>query len=91
MKARISKEELATLKVGDFVERSLGGTVPMKMKVIGINERIICVNILEEGDIDFGPTDWEFHRETGAEIDEDLGWDGITITGSYLTKIIIDG
>ena len=88
MKARISKEELQSLKVGDFVERALGGTVLMKMKVVDITDRIVCINIPKKGEPDFGPADWEFHKETGAEIDEDLGWDGVNITGSYLTKII---
>ena len=43
----------------------------MPLKVTDITEtRIIC-----------GP--WEFSRETGGEIDEELGWDGIN-TGSLL-------
>jgi hypothetical protein len=29
---------------------------------------------------------WTFNKETGAEIDEDLGWDGKTITGSYIIE-----
>lgn len=29
---------------------------------------------------------WTFHPQTGAEIDEDLGWDGVRLTGSVLWR-----
>jgi len=28
--------------------------------------------------------EWDFNAETGLEIDEDLKWDGVTYSGSYL-------
>jgi len=58
-------------KVGDFVIRNMAGII-MKLKVSEItNDLIKC-----------GP--WEFDRQTGAEIDEDLGWDN-NRTGSFIT------
>ena len=60
-----------SVKIGDKVIRILAGSIEMPLKVTDITEtRIIC-----------GP--WEFSRETGGEIDEELGWDGIN-TGSLL-------
>jgi len=29
---------------------------------------------------------WDFLEATGAEVDEDLGWDGITKTGSWICE-----
>ena len=61
------------LKVGDVVTRMLGGSIPMKLSVSGITDRIITCS------------DWQFDRVTGAEIDEDLGWGAPPLmTGSYL-------
>jgi hypothetical protein len=60
------------MKIGDTVIRMLGD-VPMKLRVTEITEeRIIC-----------GP--WQFDRQTGAEVDEDLGWGPPPLyTGSYI-------
>jgi hypothetical protein len=33
---------------------------------------------------------WTFNRHNGLEIDEDLGWDGVTKTGSAITGFIED-
>jgi hypothetical protein len=70
--------KLADLKVGDTVTRLLCGKIPMTLKVTAITEdKIIC-----------GP--WEFSRDLGVEIDEDLGWtgkpdaEGNVNSGSYL-------
>jgi len=60
------------MKVGDTVFRKIGDMV-MELKVSAITDRyIIC-----------GP--WKFDKETGAEIDEDLGWNK-TASGSYLVN-----
>lgn len=65
---------LHEIEVGDTVERMLGGEVPMKLKVTGVtHNRIYC-----------GP--WEFSRKTGAEIDEELGWDEYN-TGSTIRPL----
>jgi hypothetical protein len=70
------------IEVGDRVTRLLAGVVPMKLIVGKVDETFIytatpdgVINI-EEG--------WKFRRDNGNEVDEDLNWDGITTTGSYL-------
>ncbi len=65
------KQYLDSLKPGDVVTRMLAGVMPIELVVQSVSDTII----------DCG---WTFHKETGAEIDEDLGWDGITTTGSYI-------
>ena len=57
-------KRLAEIAVGDFVSRWLGDApIPMRLKVSEVTaDRIICAGV------------WEFDRQTGAEIDEDLGW-----------------
>ena len=67
----ITVPELANLKVGDTVTRMLGGSIPMELVISRIDDVIEC-----------GP--WTFNKDTGLEIDEDLGWDGVRITGSFL-------
>jgi len=62
-----------TIEVGQQVTRNLAGT-KMRLKVSEIaNGFIYC-----------GP--WKFDAVTGAEIDEELGWDN-DITGSYLEEL----
>ena len=55
-------KKLAEIAVGDFVLRWFGGIPkPMRLKVTRLTaDRIIC-------------SAWEFDRQSGAEIDEDLG------------------
>ena len=61
------------MKVGDVVTRMLGGTIPMRLSVSAITDRIITCS------------DWQFDKATGAEIDEVLGWGPPPLmTGSYL-------
>lgn len=64
---------LKELKVGDTVTRMLAGEIEMKLTVTEITEhKIVCGH-------------WEFDRDTGAEIDDDLGWGAPPLgTGSYL-------
>jgi len=66
-------KKLAEIAVGDFVLRWFGGLPkPMPLKVTQLTaDRIICGA-------------WEFDRQTGAEIDEDLGWGPDRITGSFI-------
>ena len=63
----------AEIAVGDFVLRWFGGIPePMRLKVTQATaDRIICGGR-------------EFDRQTGAEIDEDLGWGSGGVTGSFL-------
>lgn len=71
------------LKAGDAVMRLLGGEVPVALRVKEVDDKLIyCQPPHAEW-----PKDqcWKFWRDNGAEVDEDLGWDGINVTGSYLT------
>lgn len=71
---RVAKipDSIAALKVGDKVIRYLAGSVRMDLEITAIDEKGIHCG------------DWLFHPLTGAEIDEDLSWDGISTTGSYI-------
>jgi hypothetical protein len=64
---------LRDVGVGDTVFRWFGGPFPpMPLPVTAVtSNRIICRH-------------WEFDRETGAEIDEFLGW-GPTRSGTFIT------
>jgi len=66
-------KKLAEIAVGGFVLRWFGGIPkPMRLKVTQLTaDRITCGA-------------WEFDRQTGAEIDEDLGWGPGGVTGSFL-------
>ena len=66
------KQEFENLKPGDTVIRLISGIIPMELTVDKIENRIIYCN------------SYLFNQDTGAEIDKDLGWDGITQTGSCL-------
>lgn len=68
------------LKAGDKVTRMLAGTVPMRMKVLKIDDTLIHC-----GAVNSGISGWTFDRATGAEVDEDLHWGpAYGITGSFL-------
>jgi hypothetical protein len=59
------------VEVGDIVVRRLAGSLPMAMKVTGLDETpIYCGR-------------WKFLKSTGGEVDDERGWDGIN-TGSFL-------
>lgn len=65
------------IKVGDTVTRMWNFDPPQEvgpLKVTAIDQLIHC-----------GP--WTFHKETGFEVDPDMGWDGITKSGSYLKEL----
>ena len=59
------------LKVGDIVVRDLCGS-KMDLTVTDIDDKLIHCGA------------WTFSKETGCEVDEDLGWDGITTSGSRI-------
>ncbi len=58
--------------VGDSIIRYITSEkIPMELKITEITEdKIIC-------------DDWKFDRKTGAEIDEELGWNEY-FSGSYM-------
>jgi predicted nucleotidyltransferase len=60
-----------SIKIGDKVTRMLAGAIPMQLTVTNISEDFIYCG------------EWKFDRETGAEIDEVLGWTK-TNSGSYI-------
>lgn len=67
-----TNKQLKNLKVGDVVTRYISSKrLPNKLKVTKITDSLIFC----------GP--WKFDKETGAEIDEDLGWDKYN-TGSVI-------
>lgn len=62
-----------SIATGQIVTRLLAGVVPMTLRVSAVTDSLISC----------GP--WTFDRETGAEVDEDLGWGAPPLrTGSYL-------
>lgn len=63
------------VKEGDYVLRYFGeiSIIPMKLKVTKVTDTVIKC----------GP--WEFDKETGLELDEDLGWDA-RHSGTYIKK-----
>ena len=75
------KLKFGHIKKDDKVTRLLAGVVPMQLIVGKVDETYIyCGSMdgvvsLEEG--------WKFLRTNGAEVDEELGWDG-KVTGSFL-------
>jgi len=74
--------KFAHIKKGDTANRLLAGVVPMKLIVGKVDDTLIyCESPDGEVPLEEG---WKFRRENGAEVDEDLGWDGVTKTGSYL-------
>lgn len=62
-----------SIKPGDKVTRLICGFMPMEMTVTKVDDTLIHCG------------DWTFDRNTGAEVDEDLGW-GPQSTGSVLKK-----
>lgn len=65
---------LKSIKAGDQVVRLLAGEIPMTLRVTDVTDDIIACG------------SWTFNRATGGEIDEDLGWDGVSATGSFLKQ-----
>jgi hypothetical protein len=64
------------LTVGATVTRLLAGSIPMKLIVTAVDERFIHCG---------GPGGWKFDRETGDEVDEEIGWGPqFGLTGSFL-------
>jgi len=63
--------KLASVKVGDLVTRYLCG-IPMQLHVTAVTETTIECGA------------WTFSKITGGEIDEELDWDGLGRTGSYI-------
>lgn len=67
----LTKEEYHSIKPGDIIERMLAFSIPMNLRVTSVIGNIITCG------------HWEFERDTGLEIDED-----ISARVSYISKII---
>lgn len=74
--------KIKDVKVGDKLIRLLGGKLEIPVIVGEVTDDTIKVGS-EDGIIPW-EEGWTFNRITGAEIDEELGWDGITVTGSFI-------
>lgn len=72
------------IKKGDALIRLLSGVLPMKVVVGDVDDTFIYTGS-EDGKVHY-KEGWKFRRDNGAEVDEEIGWDGITQTGSYLKK-----
>jgi hypothetical protein len=71
----IQRDDLIGIAVGDTVIRMLAGSVPIELEVTAID------------DVHFHCGPWKFRRDTGAEVDEGLSFDGLTRTGSYIKEV----
>ena len=67
-------KRLSEIAAGDFVLRRFRGVPkPLRLKVTLVTaDRVICSG------------GWEFDRQTGAEVDEYLGWGPDRVTGSFI-------
>ena len=65
------------VQAGDTVLRLLAGVIPMELLVTAVDDQLIWCGPVNSG--------WAFDRDTGVEVDEELGWGpAFGITGSYL-------
>lgn len=80
---KVELKSFMDVKEGDTVTRLLAGKIPMKLIVGKIDDTFIYTKS-PDGRVKLADG-WKFRRDNGAEVDEDLGWDGINRTGSYLT------
>jgi hypothetical protein len=72
---------LSEIKPGDIVIREIAGVVPHALVVTKVTPTSIHASA--------GPDiDYEFSAITGGEIDLGLGWDGLTLTGSKLVRVM---
>jgi len=61
------------MDIGDKVTRIIAG-MPMYLEITAIDDQFIYCG------------DWKFDKFTGAEIDEELGWNNSS-TGSYIEEL----
>jgi hypothetical protein len=69
-----SEESMRHIKVGTDVDRCLaGGAHFMVLRVTAVDDRLIHCGA------------WKFDRDTGGEVDAQLGWNGRN-TGTYIVE-----
>lgn len=84
-KSTVKRLDLSNVKRGDKFVRMIGGEIPDTVVVGDMDETFIWVGS-EHGEVSGTKEDgWKFRRNTSTEVDEELGFDGITATISYLT------
>lgn len=67
-------KKLSDVKPGDLVVRNMCG-LEMTLKVTAVSDKLVTCG------------SWTFSKETGGEVDEDLDWDGLTHTGSFIEPV----
>ena len=75
----LQKQKLQEFQPGDTIIRLIDGSIPHTVRVCKVTvSEIIC------GFCNHHDEMWVFNRSTGAEVDEELGWDGVKKTGSII-------
>ncbi|HYK95253.1 MAG TPA: hypothetical protein VE011_05205 [Candidatus Dormibacteraeota bacterium] len=70
-----ARRSFRDVSVGDSVTRLLGGSIAMALVVTSVDDSFIYCG--EDG--------WKFDRDSGVEVDEEIGWGPqFGITGSFL-------
>jgi hypothetical protein len=70
-----TRRSFREVTVGDSVTRLLGGSMAMALVVTAVDDRFIYCG--EDG--------WKFDRDSGVEVDEEIGWGPqFGLTGSFL-------
>lgn len=69
----LAKEDYKSIKVGDVVQRMLAFVFPIYLNVTDVKDTLIVCG------------GWEFNRETGLEVDED-----IPVPASYISKVLTE-
>lgn len=83
LKADLEKEDMpkrsiSHLQPGDRAIRYILGIIPMEVTVVSNDSKIVkCGNLMSQ---------WFFNANTGWEIDDIMGWDGLNESGSYLKE-----
>ncbi len=72
---------LSEIKPGDIVIREIAGIIPHALVVTKVTPTCIYASSGLEND-------YEFSTITGGEIDLGLGWDGLTLSGSKLVRVV---
>lgn len=87
-KQTVKRIDLSNVKTGDKLIRLIGNQIPMPVVVGEMDDTYIWVgSVVSAGGLSVPATKekgWKFLKKYGTEVDEDLGMDGINVTGSIL-------
>ena len=81
---KINKVDLSSVKTGDTFIRMLAGVLAMEVIVGDIDDTHIWVGSIDGKVLPTKEEGWQFRRDLGTEVDEDLGSDGKNFVISYL-------